>query len=109
MQQLRRLRNRNGQLRIPRIGPKTAGRLITRFGAIDQFPSHVLGDRLELALHFKKLATPRIDAPLFTDVEALRWRGQIDAHRSQWLRELTGGGKRFGGSLDLTFIGANWK
>ena len=64
---------------IPKIGAKTAARLITRYGAIDQFPSHVLGDRVELALLFKKLATLRTDAPLFTDVQALRWRGATDA------------------------------
>src|ERR1700731_264940 len=38
---------------IPKIGAKTAARLITRYGAIDQFPAHVLGDRVELALLFK--------------------------------------------------------
>ena len=64
---------------IPKIGAKTAARLITRYGAIDQFPLQVLGDRMELALLFKKLATLRTDAPLFTDVEALRWRGATDA------------------------------
>jgi 5'-3' exonuclease len=64
---------------IPKIGAKTAARLITRYGAINQFPPHVLGDHVELALLFKKLATLRTDAPLFTDVEALRWRGATDA------------------------------
>jgi 5'-3' exonuclease len=63
---------------IPKIGAKTAARLITRYGAIEQFPAPVLGDRRELALLFKKLATLRTDAPLFTDVEALRWRGATD-------------------------------
>jgi 5'-3' exonuclease len=64
---------------IPKIGAKTAARLITRYGAIDQFPSHVLGDHVELALLFKKLATLRTDAQLFTDIEALHWRGATDA------------------------------
>jgi 5'-3' exonuclease len=64
---------------IPKIGAKTAASLIARYGAIEQFPPHVLGNRLELALLFKKLATLRTDAPLFTDVEALRWRGATDA------------------------------
>ena len=63
---------------IPKIGAKTAARLITRYGAIEEFPAHVLGDQRELALLFKKLATLRTDAPLFTDVEALRWRGATD-------------------------------
>jgi 5'-3' exonuclease len=64
---------------IPKIGAKTAARLIARYGAIDQFPSHVLGAQVELALLFKKLATLRTDARLFTDVEALRWGGATDA------------------------------
>ena len=67
---------------IPRIGAKTAARLITRYGAIEEFPAHVLGDQRELALLFKKLATLRTDAPLFTDVEALRWRGATDTFAS---------------------------
>jgi 5'-3' exonuclease len=60
---------------IPRIGPKTAAALIARHGAIDQFPSHVLGEHRKQALLFKRLATLRTDAPLFDDVESLRWRG----------------------------------
>lgn len=67
---------------IPKIGAKTAARLITRYGAIDQFPPKVLGDRTELALLFKRLATLRTDAPLFTSVEALRWRGPTAAFAS---------------------------
>ena len=63
---------------VPKIGAKTAARLIARYGAIDQFPAHILDDRLELAQLFKKLATLRTDAPLFSDVEALRWRGLTD-------------------------------
>jgi 5'-3' exonuclease len=64
---------------IPRIGAKTAARLIARYGAIDQFPSHVLGDQVKLAQLFKRLATLRTDAPLFIGVEALRWGGATDA------------------------------
>jgi 5'-3' exonuclease len=61
---------------IPRIGAKTAASLIARYGAIEQFPAEVLqGDRRQLALLFKNLATLRTDAPLFGDVEELRWRG----------------------------------
>jgi hypothetical protein len=56
--------------------------LITRYGAIEQFPAHVLGNHAEHALLFKKLATLRTDAPLFADVEALRWRGATDAFTS---------------------------
>ena len=41
---------------------------------LEDFPPGTLKDR-ELALLFKKLATLRTDAPLFRDVEELRWRG----------------------------------
>jgi 5'-3' exonuclease len=63
---------------IPKIGAKTAARLIARYGAIEQFPAHVLGAQMELALLFRKLATLRTDAPLFADVESLRWRGATE-------------------------------
>ena len=57
------------------IGPKSAASLVARYGAIEQFPPQVLGDRRPLALLFKQLATLRTDAPLFTDVGELEWRG----------------------------------
>ena len=57
------------------IGPKGAASLIARYGRIEDFPTEVLGDRRELALLFKKLATLRTDAPLFTNVDKLQWRG----------------------------------
>jgi 5'-3' exonuclease len=60
---------------IPGIGPKTAASLVSRYGPIEQFPPETLGDNRELALLFKTLATLRDDAPLFEDVEELRWRG----------------------------------
>ncbi|MEA2165680.1 MAG: 5-3 exonuclease [Thermoanaerobaculia bacterium] len=61
---------------IPRIGAKTAADLIKRYGPIEKFPAEILqGERRELALLFKNLATLRIDAPLFDDVDVLRWRG----------------------------------
>jgi 5'-3' exonuclease len=61
---------------IPGLGTKTAGALINRHGHIEQFPAGVLRDEnLERALLFKKLATLRTDAPLFADVEELRWAG----------------------------------
>jgi 5'-3' exonuclease len=59
---------------IPGWGPKTAARLIGRYGRLEDFPADVLRDR-EAALLFKRLATLRADAPLFDDVEAIRWRG----------------------------------
>jgi 5'-3' exonuclease len=60
---------------IPGIGSMTAARLLNRHGKIENFPPAVLGDRSELALLFKDLATLRTDAPLFSDVDELRWRG----------------------------------
>ena len=60
---------------IAGIGAITAARLLNRHGPIEAFPPAVLGDRHDLALLFKNLATLRTDAPLFRDVEELRWRG----------------------------------
>jgi 5'-3' exonuclease len=64
---------------IPGIGSATAARLLNRHGIIEDFPPAVLGDRRELALLFKDLATLRTDARLFRDVDELRWRGPTDA------------------------------
>ncbi len=60
------------------IGRATAARLITRYGMIEDFPPTVLGERRELALLFKNLATLRTDARLFKDSDELRWRGPTD-------------------------------
>jgi 5'-3' exonuclease len=60
------------------IGPVTAARLLNLHGTIESFPPAVLGDRRDLALLFKKLATLRTDAELFRDVDELRWRGPTD-------------------------------
>ena len=60
---------------LPGIGAKGAAKLIGRYGPIEAFPLEVLGERRALALLFKKLATLRTDAPLFSRLEELRWRG----------------------------------
>lgn len=60
---------------IAGCGAKSAARLIDLHGPIEDFPADVLRDKQELALLFKDLATLRTDAPLFEDVEELRWRG----------------------------------
>src|SRR5512144_1920227 len=62
------------------IGAVTAVRLLTRYRAIENCPPDVLdASRREAALLFKRLATLRTDAPLFRDVDELRWRGPTDA------------------------------
>ena len=62
------------------LGPRTAATLINRYGHIENFPLDTLREgNLERALLFKDLATLRIDAPLFDDVEQLRWRGATAA------------------------------
>jgi 5'-3' exonuclease len=61
------------------IGPKGAVSLIERYGKIEDFPPQILGERRALALLFKQLATLRTDAPLFADVDELRWRGPTDS------------------------------
>jgi 5'-3' exonuclease len=64
---------------IPGIGAVTAARYLNRYGPIDDFPTAILGDKRDLALLFKDLATLRTNAPLFDDVEELRWRGPTSA------------------------------
>jgi 5'-3' exonuclease len=63
---------------IAGIGPKGAASLIARYGRIEDFPTEALGERRDLALLFKKLATLRTDARLFTDVDELQWRGPTE-------------------------------
>ena len=67
---------------IAGYGSKTAASLINRHGPIEDFPLDLLKDKRELALLFKTLATLRIDAPLFADVEQLRWRGATPAFKA---------------------------
>lgn len=63
---------------ISGIGPKSAASLLVRYGAIEEFPSAILGERHELALLFKKLATLRTDAKLFARVDELKWQGPTE-------------------------------
>src|SRR5205814_5721050 len=67
---------------IAGIGAVTAAQLLNRYGGIENFPPALLGARRELALLFKKLATLRADAPLFRNVDALRWKGATEAFAS---------------------------
>jgi 5'-3' exonuclease len=72
---------------IPGIGSVTAAQLLNRHGAIENFPPTVLGERRDLALLFKNLATLRTDAELFRDVDELRWRGPTAAFAS-WTKRM---------------------
>lgn len=60
---------------IAGIGKSGAARLLNQYGPIESFPKTILGAQRKQALLFKRLATLRIDAPLFTDVDELMWRG----------------------------------
>ncbi len=64
---------------ISGIGAVGAARLLNRHGAIESFPPGLLGDRVEQALLFKRLATLRSDARLFRSARSLRWHGPTDA------------------------------
>jgi 5'-3' exonuclease len=62
---------------IPGIGKVGAARLINQHGPVENFPDGVLGAQRDLALLFKRLATLRTDAPLFSSLEQLSWRGPL--------------------------------
>ncbi|MBC5781448.1 flap endonuclease [Ramlibacter sp. USB13] len=64
---------------ISGIGAVGAARLLNQHGPIESFPASVLGAQREAALLFKRLATLRTDADLFSDVESLRWQGPTAA------------------------------
>ena len=57
------------------IGAVGAARLLNEHGPIERFPPAVLGEQLEQALLFKRLATLDAQPELFRDVDALRWHG----------------------------------
>lgn len=61
------------------IGAVSAARLLNEHGAIEAFPPNILGEQLQAALLFKRLATLRTDAKLFRDVASLRWTGPTPA------------------------------
>jgi 5'-3' exonuclease len=72
---------------IDGIGAKSAAALIARYGAIEEFPDEVLGKNRDLALLFKNLATLRTHAPLFAQIEEIRWRGSTN-NFAQWTERL---------------------
>jgi 5'-3' exonuclease len=64
---------------IKGIGKTGAARLLNEYGPIESFPTKVLEGKREQALLFKHLATLRTDAPLFSNVDQLQWRGPTPA------------------------------
>jgi 5'-3' exonuclease len=72
---------------LPGIGRVTAAQLLNRYGAIEDFPATVLGNRREQALLFKNLATLKTDAKLFRNVGELRWQGPMAAF-AKWTERM---------------------
>jgi 5'-3' exonuclease len=72
---------------IPGIGKVSAARLVNRHGPLEDFPPDVLGERRDLALLFKDLATLRSSAPVLGDVDDLLWRGPTAAFAA-WTERL---------------------
>jgi len=72
---------------IKGIGRVGAARLLNQYGPIEAFPSNLLGEKRELALLFKNLATLRTDAPLFRGVDELMWRGPSDGF-AEWAERM---------------------
>lgn len=61
------------------IGKTSAARLLNQHGALERFPPEsFLGNERDLVLLFKTLATLRTNAPLFKDVDEIKWRGPTD-------------------------------
>ncbi|MBW3554018.1 MAG: flap endonuclease [Gemmatimonadetes bacterium] len=75
---------------ISGIGATGAARLLRTHGPIEDWPPAMLGDRVERALLFKRLATLRDDAPLFDDVEETAWDGP-EAGFPAWLERMGDG------------------
>ena len=67
---------------ISGIGAVSAARLLNRHGAIENFPTALLGDRLAQALLFKNLATLRTEAALFDNVDNLHRAGPKSAFQA---------------------------
>jgi 5'-3' exonuclease len=84
---------------IAGIGAVGAARLLNSYGPIESFPASVLGDQAGMALLFKRLATLHTEANLFSDVEALRWRGPTSAFAA-WTERI-GAPKLLQRSLEL--------
>lgn len=80
--------NADGYPGIAGIGPKGAAALITRYGPIEEFPPEALGERRELALLFKNLATLRTNARSPAGVDEIRWQGPASRF-AEWTERLS--------------------
>jgi hypothetical protein len=49
--------------------------MLNKYGPIETFPPEALGAERDHALLFKMLATLRTDAPVFVDVDEMKWSG----------------------------------
>jgi 5'-3' exonuclease len=85
---------------VPGCGPKTAATLINTYGHLEQFPADALEGYRDQAFLFKQLATLRVDAPLFDDVDQLRWPGAEPTFGS--VAEKIGDARLAGRVRDLT-------
>jgi len=74
--------NADGYPGIAGIGNIGAARLLNEFGPIESFPENVLKKQRDQALLFKRLATLRIDAKLFHNVDQLKWHGPTSSFAS---------------------------
>ena len=72
---------------LPGIGRVSAARLLNRYGAIEDFPPALLGNRRDQALLFKNLATLKTDAKLFRNIGELRWKGPTSAF-AKWAERI---------------------
>ena len=72
---------------LPGIGRVTAAQMLNRYGAIENFPPTLLGNRRDQALLFKNLATLKTDAKLFRSVGELRWQGPAAAF-AKWTERM---------------------
>lgn len=85
------------------IGKVTAAKLLNRHGPIEDFSGGVLDDEnRELALLFKDLATLRTGAPLFDDVDELRWPGPGDGWE-EWAERI-GDDRLFGRAVEAAEV-----
>jgi 5'-3' exonuclease len=72
---------------IDGIGPKGAAALIRKHGPIEDFPGELLGERRDLALLFKDLATLRTDAGIRARAQEIRWRGPTERF-AEWTERI---------------------